>query len=52
LAGEIGYAGLTAVPFSDTGWLLTNLYWHQSLDDNRLAFILGIVDVTDYVGVY
>lgn len=52
LAGEIGYAGLTAVPFSDAGWLLTNLYWHQSLYDNRLAYILGIVDVTDYVGVY
>ncbi|MGB7880011.1 MAG: hypothetical protein WBL31_14710 [Ilumatobacteraceae bacterium] len=52
LAGEIGYAGLTAVPFSDAGWLLTNLYWHQSLDDNRLAYIVGIVDVTDYVGVY
>ncbi|MGB5736428.1 MAG: carbohydrate porin [Thiohalocapsa sp.] len=52
LAGEIGYAGLTAVPFSDAGWLLTNLYWHQSLRDNRLAYILGIVDVTDYVGVY
>ena len=52
LAGEIGYAGLTAVPFSDADWLLTNLYWHQALDDNRLAYILGIVDVTDYVGVY
>ncbi|MGB5611054.1 MAG: carbohydrate porin [Sedimenticolaceae bacterium] len=52
LAGEIGYAGLTAVPFSDAGWLLTNLYWHQSLDENRLAYIVGIVDVTDYVDVY
>ena len=28
LAGEIRYAGLTAVPFTDAGWLLTNLYWH------------------------
>lgn len=52
LAGEIGYAGLTAVPFSDAGWLLTNLYWHQSLNENRLAYIAGIVDVTDYVDVY
>jgi len=52
LAGEIGYVGLTAVPFSDAGTILTNLYWHQSLADNRLAYIVGIVDVTDYVGVY
>ena len=52
LAGEIGYAGLTAVPFSEAGTILTNLYWHQSLADNRFAYIFGIVDVTDYVGVY
>ena len=52
LAGQIGYAGLTAVPFSDAGAILTNLYWHQALYENRLAYILGIVDVTDYVGVY
>jgi porin len=51
LAGEIRYAGLTAVPFTDAGWLLTNLYWHQSLNENRLAIIAGIVDVTDYVDV-
>ena len=52
LAGQISYAGLTAVPFSDAGTILTNLYWHQSFLDNRLAYIVGIVDVTDYVGVY
>ncbi len=52
LAGQIGYAGLTAVPFSDAKTILTNLYWHQSFLDNRLAYIVGIVDVTDYVGVY
>jgi porin len=52
LAGQVGYAGLTAVPFSDAGSILTNLYWHQSFLDNRLAYIVGIVDVTDYIGVY
>ena len=52
LAGKIGYAGLTAVPFSDAGSIFTNLYWHQSFLDNRLAYVVGIVDVTDYVGVY
>jgi len=52
LGGELEYAGLTAVPFSDAGSLLTNLYWLQSLHDNRFANVVGIVDVTDYVGVY
>ncbi|WP_458775868.1 carbohydrate porin [Desulforhopalus sp. 52FAK] len=52
LGSEIGYAGLTAVTFSNIDWALTNLYWNQHLFDNRLAFIGGIVDVTDYLDVY
>ena len=52
LASQIGYAGLTASTFSNAGWLLTNLYWRQSFDNNRLAFVAGIVDTTDYVDVY
>jgi len=52
LAGEIGYAGLTAQTFSDAGTLLTNLYWHQNLLANRLGFVIGIVDASDYVDVY
>lgn len=52
LGGEIGYAGLMAVTFSDIGWAVTNLYWCQRLLENRLAFVGGIVDVTDYVDVY
>lgn len=52
LGSEIGYAGLTAATFSDVGWALTNLYWSQHLLNNRLAFVGGIVDVTDYVDVY
>jgi porin len=51
-AAEIGYAGLTAITFSDAGWLLTNLYWYQQLWSGRLAFVLGIVDTTDYVDLY
>ena len=38
--------------FSSIGWALTNLYWSQHLLNNRLAFVGGIVDVTDYVDVY
>lgn len=52
LGGEVGYAGLTAVPFSDMGWALTNLYWEQQLWDGRLAFVAGVVDSTDYVNTY
>ena len=52
LGGEVGYAGLTAVTFSDIGWALTNLYWSQRLLDSRLAFAGGVLDVTDYVDVY
>ena len=52
LGSEIGYAGLTAVMFSSIDWALTNLYWNQHLLDNRLAFVGGIVDVTDYLDVY
>ena len=52
LGAEVGYAGLTAVTFSDIGWALTNLYWSQRLLKNRLAFVAGIVDTTDYIDVY
>lgn len=52
LGSEIGYAGLTAIPFSDAGTLLTNLFWSQSFNNNRLAFVAGVVDTTDYVSVY
>lgn len=52
LGPEVGYAGLTSVTFSDAGGLLTNLYWKQAFDDNRFAFVAGVVDVTDYLDVY
>ena len=52
LGSEIGYAGLTAVTFSDIGWALTNLYWSQHLLKNRVGFVAGVVDTTDYVDVY
>lgn len=52
LGGEFGYAGLTALPFSNAGTLLTNLYWEQSLAGDRFAYVAGLVDVTDYVAAY
>jgi len=52
LGFEVGYVGLTAQPFNDAGWLLTNFYWQQRLFEGKLSIIAGIVDVTDYVDVY
>jgi len=52
LGPTAGYAGLTAVTFSDAGWILSNFYWTQALLDNAFAFNVGIVDVTDYLDVF
>ncbi len=52
LGSEIGYAGLTSTTFSDSGWELTNFFWEQILFNERVGFVVGIVDTTDYVDVY
>jgi len=52
LGPKIGVAGITAVAWSDAGWILSNLHWIQAFSDNRFAFTAGIIDVTDYVDVY
>ncbi len=52
LGSEIGYAGLTATTFGDTGWELTNFFWEQRLFDERFIIAGGVVDTTDYVNVY
>ena len=52
LAPTIGSAGLTAVPWSNAGGILTNLYWYQKFLDNRFSVLGGIIDVTDFVDVY
>lgn len=51
LGPSLGYAGLLSTTFSDAGWILSNLYWQQRLLNGRLAFVIGQVDVTDYVDV-
>ena len=52
LGFEVGYAGLTAAPFSDIRWALTNLNWQQKFKAGRVSFIAGVVDATDYVDIY
>ncbi|UCE89053.1 MAG: carbohydrate porin [Pseudomonadota bacterium] len=52
LGFAIGYAGLTAAPYADYGWGLTNLYWKQRFKQGRISFVAGVVDATDYIDVY
>ena len=52
LGPELGYAGLTATTFSDVSWVLSNFYWVQKLWQERIVFVLGFVDTTDYVDLY
>ena len=52
LGFELGYLGITGTAFSDYGWGLTNLYWKQFLNQGRISFLAGAVDVTDYLDVY
>ena len=49
---ELGYAGLFAAPFSDEEFRVTNLYWRQKLAHQRLVFLAGFLDATDFVDVY
>jgi len=50
--GAIGYAGITGMLFSDIGWALTNLYWHQEMFGGRAGLVIGVVDPTDYLDLY
>jgi porin len=52
LSFDVGYAGITAAPFSDQGLRLTNLYWRQTLGDGRFVLLGGFLDATDFVDVY
>jgi porin len=52
LGPELGYAGITAAPFGEQEWALTNFYWSQSLLKGRLEFVTGLIDATDYLNVY
>jgi porin len=49
---DIGYAGLIMPNFGDSGLLMSNLYWKQSLNSGRLEVIAGMLDVTDWMDVY
>lgn len=40
------------IDFAMADWELTNFFWQQELLDGRVAFVVGQVDVTDYVDTY
>ncbi len=49
---HVGYAGVTAPPFSDQETRFTNLYWRQSMNNGRTVVLAGFLDATDYLDVY
>ena len=49
---DMGYVGLIAAPFNNSGYRTQNLYWRQRLANGRLAIVAGFLDVTDFLDVY
>lgn len=49
LGPALGYAGLLSSTYSDADWVLTNLLWRQRLHDGRISYVIGQVDITDYL---
>ncbi len=48
----IGAASIVGTQFSDKGWILTNLFWQQALNDGRFKYVVGQIDNTDFMDVY
>jgi porin len=48
----IGAASVVGTQFSDKDWILTNLFWQQSLNEGRMKFVLGHIDNTDFMDTY
>ena len=49
---EIGYIGLISPTFSNIKSRLTNLYWKQNLNENRVEIVAGFIDTTDWIDVW
>jgi porin len=47
-----GAASVVGTQFSDKDWILTNLYWQQTLQDGRFKFSVGHIDNTDFMDTY
>ena len=49
---ETGYVGVWAGPYSDQEWRWTNLFWSQRFAEGKGNFLVGFLDVTDFLDVY
>ena len=53
---DLGFEAGSIVPtgtfFNEFPFGVTNLHWKQYLFDKRLAFVIGKIDVTDYIDPY
>ncbi len=52
---NLGYHGITGGPFGDwdaSSFGITNFFWHQKILQGRLSFLVGVIDVTDYIDIY
>ena len=48
----VGAASVVGTQFSDKDWILTNLYWQQTLAEGRFKFVAGHIDNTDFLDTY
>ena len=51
-AGYYGITGTLFGEFRDDGWGVTNLFWKQYLNEGKISIAAGVLDPTDYLGVY
>ncbi len=51
-AGYYGITGTLFGEFGDGSWGLTNLFWKQYFNEGKISIAAGVLDPTDYLGVY
>ena len=51
LGGQVGYAGVTGVLFSDIDWTVVNLNWQQGFNDGDTGLLIGRYDSNDYLNI-
>ncbi|ESQ11585.1 MAG: carbohydrate porin [Thiohalocapsa sp. PB-PSB1] len=49
---SLGYVGISNIPYNDEGWRLNTLYWDQKFQGGKYEFIIGYLDISDYLDVY
>lgn len=52
VSASLGYAGISNIPYNDEGWRLNTLYWDQKFQGGKYEFVIGYLDISDYVDVY